>query len=275
MISMQETQNQTKVLIILISIQLLFGINFVTSKYIVEFYSPINWAFLRTFLSGVLFFSYLFFLKKSKAFIPDKKIILPLIYLSLIGMSIPQVSFLAGLKKTSTLNSSMICATIPLFTLTISLLRKTEELTLNKLLGLALGLAGVIILKDFSEFKITNQTLVGDSLILLNCLSIALFLNLGKDFFKKYSHIKSTAIYVSHMGSLYFSLHRYHDSKPSPPSLSFLFWPVCSFPSLAPPYLPITSSTGPSPMPPQEKSLFLSIFSLLWRVFYLGIFWMR
>lgn len=172
-------------------VQVLFGINFPVSKIIVTQIDPIIWSAVRFLGAGVgMFFLSLIFRRKhpkiTKTFIKSSFL------LSVFGLGLGQGLFLIGLKHTTSINTAIMTTCIPILTLVIVILRKQEELTFNKLIGLILAFLGVIFIRDITDFTVSGNTLFGDFLVLLGTLCFAIYLSFGKKFFQTYDNMWAT-----------------------------------------------------------------------------------
>ena len=179
------------ILLALITIQLLFGINYVVSKVVVKEFPPLVWASTRIAISTCLMLL-IALLSGRKHPAPTREFFVPLIGFALLGTVINQASFLVGLHHTTSTNSAVLNTLIPVFTLIIVTLRGQEVFTLKKGLGFLFALTGVLVIRDLREISFGNTTWLGDALTILNCLSYALFLSFSKKFLQKYDPIWTT-----------------------------------------------------------------------------------
>jgi drug/metabolite transporter (DMT)-like permease len=176
----------------LLGIQFTFASNYLFSKIVMESIPPLLWGFIRTLSTALVLFSYLYFkgmLKPAKAWALRKELLI----FSFLGVVINQASFLAGLQLTTTANSGLINAMIPVFTVLWVTLAKKEDFSFLNWIGFALAFCGVILLQDLSKFSLSVATYQGDSLTLLNAFSYSLFLFLSPSFFKNESPLWTTA----------------------------------------------------------------------------------
>lgn len=198
------------VIAVLISIQILFGINFPASKIIVGKMDPILWSNIRFFLAGVgmLFFTLLLRRKHPKL---DRDFLIPVAVLSIFGMALGQGLFLVGLRYTTSINSAILITCIPILTLLIVVIRKQEELSFNKLVGFVMSFMGVILMRDITSFKLGNETLWGDLLVFLAALCFAVYLSYGKKFFMKFDNMWSTTwmFFISSMAMGIFNFGKF------------------------------------------------------------------
>lgn len=176
----------------LTAIQVLFGINFVASKIIVGVVPPLLWASLRIITASVVMISACILMKREHPK-GGLQFFLPLIPFALLGAVINQGALLMGLHYTTATNSAVISTLIPIFTLVIVTLRGQEPFTIKRGLGFSLALMGVLILRKIEQLSLSDKTLVGDALVVLSCLSTALFFSYGKKFSQTHDRFWTTA----------------------------------------------------------------------------------
>src|SRR5689334_19622890 len=121
---MSQTKMPLNVLNTLILIQVLFGINYVTSKIVVDHFPPLVWASIRIIISTAIMFGIA--LSSGRPSPRGRRFFGPLVVYSLLGIIINQGSFLVGLRYTTSTNSAILNTLIPVFTLMIVTLRGQE-----------------------------------------------------------------------------------------------------------------------------------------------------
>ena len=175
----------------LILVQVLFGLNFPISKIIVTQIDPIVWSAVRFLGAGIgmLFLTLLFRRKHPKI---TKDFLKSSILLSVFGLGLGQGLFLIGLKHTTSINTAIMTTCIPILTLVIVIIRRQEELSANKLIGLLLAFFGVIFIRDITDFTLSGSTVWGDFIVLLGTLCFAIYLSFGKKYFQKYDNMWAT-----------------------------------------------------------------------------------
>lgn len=176
----------------LISVQILFGLNYVISKVVVEAFPPLVWASIRIIISANILLFIAIVLKRPHP-TGGASFFGPLVIFALLGTIINQSCFLVGLHYTTSTNAAVLNTLIPVFTLLIVTLRGQEAATLKRVVGFISALTGVLVLRRIEEFKLSDQTAIGDLLNILNCLSYALFLSYGKKFIERNDRIWTTA----------------------------------------------------------------------------------
>ena len=191
LISGAKTPARGLVLSALITVQVLFGMNYVISKMVIDVFPSLVWASFRIIVATVVMM--MVALLSGRPSPRGRDFFVPLIGLALLGTIINQTSFLIGLHYTTSTNSALLNTLIPVFTLLVVTLRGQEVLTRRKSFGFLLAFGGVLVLRKIEDFSLSNQTLRGDLLTVLNCLSYGCFLSYGKNFMQKYDRIWITA----------------------------------------------------------------------------------
>ncbi len=179
------------VLTALIAVQILFGINYVVSKIVVGVFPPLVWASLRIIISSscMVAFALLSGRKHPKV---GFSFFGPMVVFALLGTVINQASFLVGLKYTTSTNSAILNTLIPIFTLLIVTIRGQEPATPARIWGFVFAFTGVLVIRKVEELTLSNTTLLGDLLTILNCLSYGFFLSYSKKFLEKYDPVWTT-----------------------------------------------------------------------------------
>jgi drug/metabolite transporter (DMT)-like permease len=207
-----------RIALALFLVQFLFGINYVISKVIIGSFPPLVWASIRILIATAVLFAFCLLTRRPHPKGGFKDYFLPVMGLSLLGCVINQTSFLVGLSYTTPTNSAILNTLIPIFTLLVVTLRGQEPLTTNRMIGFVCAFAGVLVLRKVEEFHFSDQTLIGDLLTMLNCLSYAFFLSYGKKLLEKHDRMWTTS-YLFLFGSIAITVIAL-------PSFSTFEWPV-------------------------------------------------
>ncbi len=116
-----------------------------------------------------------------------------LLLYGLLGVSINQLLFILGLSLTSAINTTILTATIPVFTLAAAGLLGREKLTARAAVGIGLASYGAWLLLNAQRFSWASSNFRGVSLLLLNCLSYSLYLVLSRPILRHYRVATFTA----------------------------------------------------------------------------------
>jgi drug/metabolite transporter (DMT)-like permease len=106
---------------------------------------------------------------------------------ALLGVSFNQVLFILGLSMTTAIHTSILTATIPLFTLGAAVALGREKMAARGAVGVLLATAGVLVLLDVTRFDLASGHLRGNLLILGNSLSYSFYLVLSRPILARYS----------------------------------------------------------------------------------------
>lgn len=173
-----------------IAANLIFGATFSIVKIITPaFIQPLSLNVVRIGVSLLLF--WLLFLFKPTDPGIQKKHIPRFITCALTGVAINQIFYIKGVSLTSPIHASLLMLSTPILITVIAAWLLKERVTFLKLLGLALGISGAVVLvlqKDNSASG--SDILLGDLLVFLNAASYAFYLVLVKPLMEAYSPVK-------------------------------------------------------------------------------------
>jgi drug/metabolite transporter (DMT)-like permease len=123
---------------------------------------------------------------------------LPLmVTVGIFGVSLNQFLFVLGLSRTSVAHAAIFANLSPFLVLLLASASGLERLTARKLAGVAVALAGVIMLRVVDASPRGAASFVGDLLTFLGSLAFAIFTVLGKPSAKRHGSIAvNTVAYV-------------------------------------------------------------------------------
>ncbi|MRH42558.1 EamA family transporter [Aquibacillus halophilus] len=128
---------------LLILVMILWGLNVVAVKFLVEYFPPILMQGARVFIAAIAVFIVLFFIRDLRKL--NKKEWIYILIASLLGQLFHHGFLAVGLTETTASNSSIILGLIPLTTAILAMFFLNERLTFLKIIGIILGLSGVSI----------------------------------------------------------------------------------------------------------------------------------
>jgi drug/metabolite transporter (DMT)-like permease len=103
-----------------------------------------------------------------------------------LGVSLNQVLFILGLSMTTAINTSILTATIPVFTLVVAVLLGREAMTARGVFGVLLAGAGALWLLNVDHFDWHSRSIQGSLLLLANALAYSLYLVLSRPILTRY-----------------------------------------------------------------------------------------
>ena len=181
--------NQWKAHAALFSANLIYGANYSIAKALMPFYiKPFGFIVIRAASALALFFL-------TSVFIKDRKIDRadwPRIFAcGVFGVAINQLLFFKGLSLTTPIHAAIMMVCTPIIVLLLSTLSNREKLSRFKLVGVAAGFAGALILifSANSDMALSDGNMAGDMCVFFNALSWGGYLVLAKPLMQKYHTI--------------------------------------------------------------------------------------
>jgi drug/metabolite transporter (DMT)-like permease len=197
--------------IYLFIVNLFYGAGFTVSKMVMpQYVKPFGFILIRVAFTTTLFFILHRFWIKEKV---EKKDFLLLAVCGLFGVVINQELFFLGLSITTPINASLIMIMTPILVFVISFFLSHESVTWQKILGLALGSAGALIILGGKGFSFNGHTVLGDLFVLINATSYAIYLVIVRPLMKKY-HPLTVVKWVFFFGLLpvfVFGVHQFSE----------------------------------------------------------------
>ena len=166
----------------------IFGLNLVFCKDIANSgtISPYVLFTLRAIGASALFGLLSLFMPKEKV---ERGDCLKIAAASLVGLFIPQMTFLMAITMTSAIDTAIIGTLGPIFTMFFAFLFLKEPITGKKAGGVALSFAGILFLifNSVQEGGAAATSPWGVVLLLVNSISFSLYLGLFRPLISKYS----------------------------------------------------------------------------------------
>ena len=162
----------------LIILSLLWGGSYIWIEFALLTISPPMIVFFRVFMASIFLLSVCKILKLS--FVINKRLFIIFLMMSLFNNVIPFNLIAWGQSQITASVSSILNATTPLFTVILAhYWPNGEKATLNRIIGVVVGICGVSILMGFS-FDDLNNSIDGQIAILLASVSYAISVLFGK-----------------------------------------------------------------------------------------------
>jgi len=177
-----------------------WGMSFVWSKIVLDYYEPITTVFIRLILSSILLFTgLLIFGKLKKIAKQDFRLFL------VSALFNPFLYFLGenyGLKFSSPTVTAVIIATIPVFTPVVAFFIFSEKLSKLNIFGLLISFFGVLFMLVGDDYTL-NVSGVGVAWLTLAVLSAVFYSVFLKKLAQKYDAFLIIA-YQNLLGTIYF-----------------------------------------------------------------------
>jgi drug/metabolite transporter (DMT)-like permease len=153
-----------------------FSLNYIIARFALREFPPAQLTAVRTAIAAAILLALWLPRRGPKIKRVD---LFALALLGIFGITLNQLLFAFGLQRTSVAHASLLSALAPIMVLLIAAAIGQERITLRKILGMFIAVAGVAVLQmDSARHAIA--TLAGDVIILLSALAIALYSVLGK-----------------------------------------------------------------------------------------------
>ena len=170
----------------LFMVQLLYGLNYTIAKTVMNenYIKPFGFVLLRVAGATLLFWAMSLFVPKQKI---EKKDFLKFFVAALFGVVINMLFFFKGLEYTSPIHASSIMVIVPIIILVLSAIILKEKVTKLKIVGVALGLVGALILTMYGKSARPGDNVpLGNLFIFLNAISYSIYVILIKKLTRKY-----------------------------------------------------------------------------------------
>ena len=159
----------------LFTVALLFSANYVISKLGMRELSPMVFAWLRIAAAAAI----LAVIVRGEEPL-SREDARRVAGFAILGVVINAPLFLIGLSMTSVHVAAILITTIPVFTLGAAIALGRERASATRIGGIALACVGALLVVGGETFAGTWRSFIGALLIVINCLSYALYLVLSK-----------------------------------------------------------------------------------------------
>src|SRR4030066_1684792 len=172
----------------------IWGLNFTAVKGALEDFSPLAFNAVRFGTSSLVLLSLLWVREPNVSV--RRKDLARFVVLALIGNTAYQLFFINGIALTTATNSALILATTPIFIILFGAALDVEKMTNRIVQGVILSFLGVvmIIFGSGRTLVFTDQSLIGDLLIVANPICWSIYTVLSKPMLKEYSPLKLTTV---------------------------------------------------------------------------------
>ena len=164
------------------TVALLFSINYIISKIAMREFAPLAFAWLRI-AGAALLLSVV--ARNEPPF--ERGALRKVALFAVLGVATNATLFLVGLSLTTVQVAAILITTIPVFALGAAILAKQERATATRVGGIALACAGALLAVGGESLAGTWRSFAGAVLIVVNCLSYALYLVVSKPFMATHS----------------------------------------------------------------------------------------
>lgn len=170
---------------------------------------PIALFTFRALVAGALFWLLSLFLPKERV---PKRDLLKIAGASLLGLFIPQMTFLTSITMTTAIDTSVLSSMTPIGTMFVAAIFLKEPITWKKAGGVAISFVGVLLLIFNSMHEpngVDHTEPLGVVLLVCNALSFAMYLGIFRPVIARYSVVTfmKWAFLFALIASIPFSAH--------------------------------------------------------------------
>ena len=173
----------------LFTVAALFSLNYILSKIVMRSFSPLAFAWVRVFGATVV----MTLAARGRGEPLDRADRARVVLLALLGVVLNATLFLGGLALTTAHTAAILITAIPVFVLATAILIRQEKATAAKVGGIALAAAGALLVIGGEGLAGPSKSALGALMIVLNCLSYAIYLVMSKPLFVRLSATRVTA----------------------------------------------------------------------------------
>lgn len=186
----RRMNEQIKAHLALLGANLFYGAGFTVAKIVMpSLIQPKGFILIRVAVVTILFWLSYFGGKNFRTKI-DRKDWRTLILCAIFGVATNQLLFFQGLNLTSPIHASLMMLSTPILVSLFAVYALHEKLSVNKIIGLILGVSGAVILVLMGgKDKVATNALLGDVFVLMNATSYAIYLVIAKPLMTKYRPI--------------------------------------------------------------------------------------
>ena len=170
----------------------IWGINFVVTKYATTIFKPVAFTGLRVGTAAL--FLLLVALLRGKIALPRRDVI-GLLLVGMVGNGLYQLFFVHGLARTRAGNAALIVAAAPAFIALFARVRGLERVKRMTLVGIALSVLGVgLVIVGSASSSNRKTTLLGSLLVFVGVLCWSVYTIMLQPYTKRIDVIKLSAI---------------------------------------------------------------------------------
>lgn len=177
--------------ILLIIVAIIWGVNVVVVKAALVEFDPLPFNSLRFVIAACL--SWVLLAATGKGLLPEKKDLLHLAFLGLVGHTLYQVLFISGIDLTSAGNTALLLATIPVWVAALAALTRAEATGPLTWVGIGLSMTGIFLVTAGAGNKLAlGSNWLGDLMVVSGAFFYALYTLKSKTLLAKYSPLQFT-----------------------------------------------------------------------------------
>jgi drug/metabolite transporter (DMT)-like permease len=185
---LDERKRRTEGVLALIGVQLCFGLSPLFAKWTLDpagGFTPralVGWRILfgSACLGGLALW------KHGRGALPPRAEFGRLALCALLGIALNMWLYMEGVSRTSALHTGLLVVQIPVFTYAVACLAGVERAVRRRVLGIGVALLGAILIVSARDAGAGSSGTLGNVLLVLNCLSYAVYLVLARGLLQRF-----------------------------------------------------------------------------------------
>ncbi|MDA3939301.1 MAG: DMT family transporter [Spirochaetia bacterium] len=182
---------------VMIVVMIIWATFYPIIKYVVVDLDPLVLSFYRYFLGFIPLTPFFIAELRKQQTKPAPSEIVSISLLGLIGITLFSIGLFYGIKLSTAINGALLTNTQPIFTAILGSILIAEALSKKKILGVAVGITGMILVVtngNFKTFDLGGTAVLGNLLLMGASLVLSLYSILIKKYAIKYGSIIPTWI---------------------------------------------------------------------------------
>ncbi len=178
----------------LLGLMLLFwSLNYIIGKVALREFPPVLLTCLRTTFAGAFILPIYLWRERGKRPALTGRELGGLLMLGIFGVVANQFFFVVGLASTSVAHASIVVTLMPILVLLLAAFLGQERITARKVVGMVIAATGVGVLQ-LEKRDGSGATLLGDVLVFLSDVSLAIFTVRSKQLMKRYGSLTINSV---------------------------------------------------------------------------------
>ncbi|MCK5154152.1 MAG: EamA family transporter [Spirochaetales bacterium] len=203
---------------VMILVMIIWATFYPIIKYVVVDMDPLVLSFYRYFLGFIPLTPFFISELRKQSQKPKPCEIVSISLLGFIGITLFSVGLFYGIKLSTAINGALLTNTQPIFTAILGPVLIAEALSKKKILGVAVGITGMILVVtngNFTTFETGGTAVIGNLLLIGASLVLSFYSMLIRKYIKRYGSIIPT--WISMVSGTFFILiiNIFRDQSPS------------------------------------------------------------
>ena len=169
----------------------LWAANFIVVKTAVSQLPPVGFTFLRFLLASITLLVLLRW-REGSVGLPRRDLV-AIMGLGAVGFGAYQILWTTGLTTVPAGDSALLIAATPVLVALLAVVAGSDVLTPQKLLGVLVSFAGVVIVISSGPGLTLGKSIGGEALTLVGALCWSVYTAFGAPFVRRYSPLRATA----------------------------------------------------------------------------------